>query len=322
MAHCVPYAAGNVTGEQLLRHAFPGAEVEEFGGEAEMVAKLSVRANALGLTDNYGVVFKQAEGGVLSYKMRFPSWQEFYTRETMRPTSSSRRPPFWLSGILLPMMSRLNLAVAQTAVPRAVGSAEALPVYFKTRRFPSPKSYDTSRSAGKVTDLSVVYGFIVLGPVAVKRIAEEKSVGMKELLRIAGVSDAVYWLSAFLSGLLVMSLVTILITMLVKLPIFCAPSLLPQSDFTLVLFVIMTYAVYCDLFCLLISCVVKTPVYAVFATVCLWMLTYEVPIFFMDAPGSIPYEDLSLGQKLRSSVFPNMALHWMVRIINLHEENS
>ncbi|KAH7954427.1 hypothetical protein HPB49_018370 [Dermacentor silvarum] len=313
-----------------------------------MVANLSARTNALGLANNYGVVFKQAERGALSYTLRFPSWQEFYTRQTMRPGGAALRPPFWLSGILLPMMSRLNMAVARITSPVA-GGAQRPSVYFQTRRFPSPKGFDSSRSARKITDVSVIYGFIVLAPVAVKRIAEEKSIGMKELLRIAGISDAVYWLSAFLSAMMVMSLEAVLITTFLKLPIFCEPSILPQSDYSLVLFMLMLYAVYCDLFCLLISCVVKThetynvqvfdlgkiltisglsptslmtAVYAVFATVCLWMLTYEVPIFFMDLPGSVEYADLSLGQKVVTSIFPNMALHWIIRIISAHEENS
>ncbi|KAL3178264.1 hypothetical protein MRX96_038774 [Rhipicephalus microplus] len=63
-------------------------------------------------------------------------------------------------------------------------------------------------------------------------------------------------------------------------------------------------------------------VYAVFATVCLWTLTYEVPVFFMDVPGSVEYVDLSLMQKIQSSIFPNMAAHWIFRIISLHEENN
>ncbi|XP_049268267.1 ATP-binding cassette sub-family A member 2-like [Rhipicephalus sanguineus] len=213
------------------------------------------------------------------------------------------------------------MAVARITSSIADGEQQP-PVYFQTRRFPSPKGFDSSRSARKITDVSVIYGFIVLAPVAVKRIADEKSVGMKELLRIAGISDAVYWLSAFLSSLMVMSLETVLITSFLTFPIFCEPAILPQSDISLVLFMLMLYAVYCDLFCLLISCVVKTPVYAVFATVCLWMLTYEVPIFFMDLPGSVEYADLSLGQKVSTSIFPNMALHWIVRIISAHEENS
>ncbi|XP_075740874.1 uncharacterized protein LOC142787957 [Rhipicephalus microplus] len=173
-------AAGNISGEEVLRLAFPLAKLEEFADESVMVANLSARFNSLGLANNYGVVFKQAEQGALSYTLRFPSWQEFYTRQTMRPGGATIRPPFWLSGILLPMMSRLNMAVAQIASSTADGE-QPPPVYFQTRRFPSPKGFDTSRSARKITDVSVIYGFIVLAPVAVKRIADEKSVGMKVL---------------------------------------------------------------------------------------------------------------------------------------------
>ncbi|KAK8778291.1 hypothetical protein V5799_020368 [Amblyomma americanum] len=218
------------------------------------------------------------------------------------------------------MVSRLNMAVARAEAQRLDNPLP--PVYFQTRRFPAPKARGWGGGARRITDICVVYGFIVIAPVTVKRIADEKSVGMKELLHIAGVSDAVYWLAAYMSGLLGMSVVAVLMTVLMKLPIFCSPALLPQSDFTLVLAMIMLYAFYCDLFCLLVSCVVKTPVYAVFATVCLWMLTYEVPIFFMDVPGSAEYADLSIGQKIQSSIFPNMAVHWIFRIITLHEENN
>ncbi|KAL1427581.1 hypothetical protein MTO96_017280 [Rhipicephalus appendiculatus] len=78
-------AAGNISGEEVLRRAFPLAKLEEFTDESVMVANLSARTNSLGLANNYGVVFKQAERGALSYTLRFPSWQEFYTRQTMRP---------------------------------------------------------------------------------------------------------------------------------------------------------------------------------------------------------------------------------------------
>ncbi|CAN8002787.1 unnamed protein product, partial [Ixodes pacificus] len=142
----------------------------------------------------------------------------------------------------------------------------------------------------------------------------------QELLRICGVSDAVYWASMFLSSMLVMSLVALLLTIMVKLPMFCALAVLPHSDFSLVLAIMLLYSVYSNLFCLLVSCLVKTPVFAVFATVCLWMLTYELPLFFMDVPGSVAYSDLTLDQKLLSSVFPNVAIHWIFRIVNLHEE--
>ncbi|XP_077558497.1 phospholipid-transporting ATPase ABCA3-like [Haemaphysalis longicornis] len=289
-----------------------------------MVAEMTTRTDLMGLANNYGVVFGQVERGRLSYKLRFPSWQEFYTRHTTVPSDNSLQRPPWLTGILLPMITRLNLAAAQVGeVEGASGGAARLPpVYFRTRRFPAPKSYDTSRRIGKITDVCVIYGFIVLAPVLVKRIAEEKSVGMKELLRIAGVPDSVYWLSAFLGGLVVMAAVALIITSLLMLPVFCSPAIMSESDFTLVFATVMVYAAHCDLFCLLISCVVKTPVYAVFATVSVWMLTYEVPIFFMDVPGYLPYENLSLGQKILTSIFPNMALHWMFRIINLHEENN
>ncbi|KAH9373213.1 hypothetical protein HPB48_004958 [Haemaphysalis longicornis] len=68
----------------------------------------------------------------------------------------------------------------------AVAGAEARrlenplpPVYFQTRRFPAPAELGPGDTARRITDLSVVYGFIVIAPVAVKRIADEKSVGMK-----------------------------------------------------------------------------------------------------------------------------------------------
>ncbi|KAH6935522.1 hypothetical protein HPB50_006592 [Hyalomma asiaticum] len=168
---------GNVTGEEILRQAFPAVKLERFPNESEMVANLSVRTNALGLANNYGVVFERAEEGMLSYKLRFPSWQEFYTRQTFVGSDPKKQAPFWLNGILLPMVSGLNLAVARAESARLDNPLP--PVYFQTRRFPAPKAKGWGGGARRIADLCVVYGFIVIAPVAVKRIADEKSVGMK-----------------------------------------------------------------------------------------------------------------------------------------------
>ncbi|KAL3178265.1 hypothetical protein MRX96_038775 [Rhipicephalus microplus] len=49
---------GNVTGEEVLRQAFPSVRLESFPSEAEMVAKLSVRKNAVGLANRVLAFFE------------------------------------------------------------------------------------------------------------------------------------------------------------------------------------------------------------------------------------------------------------------------
>ncbi|KAG0429259.1 hypothetical protein HPB47_023818, partial [Ixodes persulcatus] len=174
----------NETGETLLRDAFSGIglELEEFPDENRLVENLTRHKNALGLANNYGVVFLRAGDGVLSYVLRFPSWQEFYTRETRTTSDSERMPQYWLYGILLPLVAGINMAQARR---EALSTGRRLPsVSFKTRRFPTPSSSPSGggRSVRRLIDLCVVYGFIVIAPVAVKRIADEKSVGMKDRL--------------------------------------------------------------------------------------------------------------------------------------------
>ncbi|KAM7293391.1 hypothetical protein ISCGN_026521 [Ixodes scapularis] len=90
----------NETGETLLRDAFSGIglELEEFPDESRLVENLTRHKNALGLANNYGVVFLRAGDGMLSYVLRFPSWQEFYTRETRTTSDSERMPQYWLYG--------------------------------------------------------------------------------------------------------------------------------------------------------------------------------------------------------------------------------
>ncbi|CAN8002789.1 unnamed protein product, partial [Ixodes pacificus] len=171
----------NETGETLLRDAFSGIglELEEFPDESRLVENLTRHKNALGLANNYGVVFLRAGDGMLSYVLRFPSWQEFYTRETRTNSDSERMPQYWLYGILLPLVAGINMAQARR---EALSTGRRLPsVSFKTRRFPTPSSSPSGggRSVRRLIDLCVVYGFIVIAPVAVKRIADEKSVGMK-----------------------------------------------------------------------------------------------------------------------------------------------
>ncbi|KAL3178262.1 hypothetical protein MRX96_038772 [Rhipicephalus microplus] len=128
----------NVTGEEVLRQAFPSVRLESFPSEAEMVAKLSVRTNAVGLANNYGVVFERAEQGELSYTLRFPIVAGILHQADLRGQRPGNSHPFWMNGILLPMVSGLNLAVARAEAMRLNNPLP--PVYFQTHRFPAPKA--------------------------------------------------------------------------------------------------------------------------------------------------------------------------------------
>lgn len=63
-----------------------------------MIADLVKRKTYLGLTNSYGIVFRQADDGVLSYTLRFPSWQEFYTRQTRISRQEGSLADLWVSG--------------------------------------------------------------------------------------------------------------------------------------------------------------------------------------------------------------------------------
>lgn len=84
------------------------------------------------------------------------------------------------AGILLPIIARLNMA--QSRIEALAGNRTFDDVVLETQQFPTflaPISVATTTAARQLTDMFVIYGFIVIAPVAVKRIADEKSVGMK-----------------------------------------------------------------------------------------------------------------------------------------------
>lgn len=84
-----------------------------------------------------------------------------------------------------------------------------------TKKMPYPRYLKADVDVFPIQDLMAIVlplSYIVLVPLIVKRITDEKSTKAKELLRLIGMSDFVFWFSHFLNYLIIVILHTIIVT--------------------------------------------------------------------------------------------------------------
>lgn len=110
---------------------------------------------------------------------------------------------------LLPLLSYLNSRHVQSFCQNQKGipqDCNQLQKVVKMYQMPYP-TYQESKSS--VASSYVVFGLLItisyfmICPLIVKRITDEKNTKARELLRLIGLSDMVYWLSHFISYLII-----------------------------------------------------------------------------------------------------------------------
>ena len=170
-----------------------------------------------------------------------------------------------------------------------------------------------------VAAFTIVIGTVILCPLIVKRIADEKVAKAKEMLKMMGMSDWVFWSSHFLNYLTVMTFHSIIFVICFCIG-FGGESIINHSDPSLVFVILMIFNCQAILFCMLIATIINRPVIAVVFTVIGWIVSYSVPMSLIspmikqdiDVIGTNP----SRGW---TSLLPNMGLAWCFSQINQYE---
>ena len=170
-----------------------------------------------------------------------------------------------------------------------------------------------------VAAFTIVIGTVILCPLIVKRIADEKVAKAKEMLKMMGMSDWVFWSSHFLNYLTVMTFHSIIFVICFCVG-FGGDSIINHSDPSLVFVILMIFNCQAILFCMLIATIINRPVIAVVFTVIGWIVSYSVPMSLLspmikrniDVIGTNP----SRGW---TSLLPNMGLAWCFSQINQYE---
>ncbi|XP_077564416.1 phospholipid-transporting ATPase ABCA3-like [Haemaphysalis longicornis] len=192
----------------------------------------------------------------------------------------------------------------------------------RLRRFPYPphiEHKDTKNYAFVLTRFCI--GVLVPFAVTVARLTEERASGMKEMLRVVGVSDWVYWLSHYLSGFF-MHVIIVTLMML-----FASVKRNPEgrafiqfSDPSLLFVILMCFCSSCQLHAILLSTLFASPHSAVAGAMLYWTITCVLPFLTLEHANGQGYHYIERKYKIWSSIFPGINLHWSFRVLERFEK--
>ncbi|XP_022661624.1 ATP-binding cassette sub-family A member 2-like isoform X2 [Varroa destructor] len=200
-------------------------------------------------------------------------------------------------------------------------SADWLPYNPKMKPFPTPRYLkdDTFLSVITFVPSMISFGCILFVLFFTLQIIQDKHSRIRELLRMMGMSDLVYWTNLFCIGC-----VSVGIIILMTLAVFCFfdsfdISVLPHSDRSLVLAVLVLFGIGTILQNLFISVLVNSPILGAIIALLAWVASIVTASSFLDPPGRNFYGSLSAEKKMYTSFLPTCGLYWAFKIISFWE---
>ncbi|XP_077553352.1 phospholipid-transporting ATPase ABCA3-like [Haemaphysalis longicornis] len=190
------------------------------------------------------------------------------------------------------------------------------------QRFPYPThiEYKDTKNYALVLTRFVI-GMLIPFAVCVVRLAEEKSTGMKEMMRLVGLNDWLYWGSHYLTGFVIHLFIStvMLLFMTVKKNDEGRPFIL-YSDPTLLFLILMCFCSSCRMHAMLLSTFLGSPHSAVAGALLYWTISCSMPFLALEHDNGQGYYYIQREYKLFSSVFPGMSLHWSFRVLERFEK--
>ncbi|KAH6922297.1 hypothetical protein HPB50_012324 [Hyalomma asiaticum] len=189
-------------------------------------------------------------------------------------------------------------------------------------RFPYPAYFeykDTKNYALVLTRFCI--GMLVPFSLFVALLVEEKASGMKEMHRLMGLSDWVYYVSHYLSGFF-MHLITVTLMML-----FVSVkrnnegrAFIQFSDPMLLFTILMCFCSNCQMHAILLSIIFGSAQYAVAGAMIYWTFSCVMPFLTLEQADGEGYYYIQRNHKLWTSIFPGMSLHWSFRVLERFEK--
>ncbi|KAH7976220.1 hypothetical protein HPB52_010100 [Rhipicephalus sanguineus] len=249
------------------------------------------------------------------------------------PVAEERFPEM---NTLLPIMGALQQRHLEL---QADSASYAHPIEeLRLQRFPYPaylEYKDTKNYALVLTRFCI--GMLIPFSFFVAKLTDEKATGlrggtvpadtspriagMKEMLRVIGLSDWVYWVSHYLSGFF-MHTITVTLMML----FLCVKrneegrAFIQYSDPFLLFTILMCFCSNCQMHAILLSMFFGSPQYAIAGAMLYWTFSCVMPFLTLEQAGGQGYYYIQRKDKLWTSIFPGMSLHWSFRVLERFEK--
>ncbi|XP_064474682.1 phospholipid-transporting ATPase ABCA3-like isoform X2 [Ornithodoros turicata] len=192
------------------------------------------------------------------------------------------------------------------------------------QRFPYPSVYPEQYKVAFVRTV-IRFGISFLLPfcMLVVELAREKASGQREMQRLNGVNDLVYWFSHFVSAQsFLLPLEALMEVFLYKVTNSKGQSFLVKADPVLVYLVLVLYGSAAIMHAFFISVFVNSYGAALVVSPLYWILSILVPYLTIENPYGFGHYLISRPKKLISSFVPGMCLHWCWIVIERFERFS
>ncbi|KAL1420360.1 hypothetical protein MTO96_024195 [Rhipicephalus appendiculatus] len=221
---------------------------------------------------------------------------------------------------LLPIIGALQQSHLQAQAQRFKYPHPVEPVRLQRFPFPSYIEYhDTKNYALVLTRFCI--GMLVPFSVFVARLVDEKSTGLREMLRVVGLSDWVYWLSHYLSSFFMHIITVTLMMLFVTVKRNDEGRAFVQfSDPSLLFAILMCFCSSCLMHAMLLSVFFASPQSAVAGAMLYWTFSCVMPFLTLEHAGGQGYYYIQRRSKLWTSIFPGMSLHWSFRVLERFEK--
>ncbi|KAM7286792.1 retinal-specific phospholipid-transporting ATPase ABCA4-like [Ixodes scapularis] len=274
----------------------------------------NVRSNTTGIPSSLDCV-------VVAGRLPLDTHVDFGEKLLSQPPGPVNEAHFVEMNTIMPIIGTLQQRHLEYLALGHNLSMEAVPPV-KLQRFPYPSYIEERDISNYALVLSrFCIGMLVPFAVFAARLTDEKTSGMREMLRIVGLSDWVYWASHYLSAFF-MHLITVTLMLL----FLCIKhndkgrSFIQSSDPFLVFAILMCFCSSCLLHAALLSLFFANPASAVAGAMLYWTLSSAMPFLILDQGTGHGYHFISRKHKLVTSIFPGMNLHWSFRVLNRFEK--
>ncbi|XP_070378311.1 phospholipid-transporting ATPase ABCA3-like isoform X1 [Dermacentor albipictus] len=220
---------------------------------------------------------------------------------------------------LLPIMGALQQRHLELQAERM---HEPAPEELRLRRFPYPAYIvhrDQKNYALVLTRFCI--GMLIPFTVLAARLTDEKATGMRELLRVMGLSDWVYWASHYLTAFFMHSIIVSLMLLFT-----CVKrneegrAFIQFSDPTLLFVILNFFCSQCLMHAFALSMFFAHPHSAIAGAMLYWTFSNAMPFLLLEHAGGQGYYYIARQDKLLTAIFPGMSLHWSFRVLERFEK--
>ncbi|OTF75870.1 ABC transporter sub-family A-like protein [Euroglyphus maynei] len=258
------------------------------------------------------------ENGHLDYDLLLPTRSTARTSLNAYPNKMNQAPNIELISWTIPVIeltSRINREFVRqySNITIEMNRLQLMRMPYPAYRNPIVSNF----SIFDILALFILISYTVFVPLIVKRITDEKSSKSKELLRMIGMSDTVFWSAHFINYLIVILIHAL--GFIIAFVCFQNPMIVHSSLLLFFLMFIM-FGMQLIMFAMLITTVFNRPVLAVIVTTILW-LTISVIIFrgWVPSINTSTTGNICFTKRFFLSMLPMGSIMWFISILGVFE---